>query len=81
MGSRHQFKKEEDWLVYQSNERERNRIKAQLDYEENKLNGTCNKCKFKCSINPRTNKPYWLCDDHLSKLREKYNASNLEATT
>lgn len=77
MGSRNQFKRHEDWLVYQSNENERCRIKSKLNYEENKLNGTCNRCKNICSINPKTNKPYWLCDNHLIKLR-KSNVSNME---
>lgn len=78
MGSRNQFKREEDWLRYKSNENKRTRVNAKLNYDEAKQNGTCNKCKSKCSINPRTNKSYWLCDNHLLKLREKYNASNLE---
>ena len=78
MGSRKQFKREEDWLRYQSNERERNKIKAKLDYDEDKQLGLCKKCKVKCSMNPRTNKPYWLCDVDLLKQREKYNGTNLE---
>lgn len=78
MGNRNQFKRHEDWLVYQSNENERNRVNAKLNYDEAKQNGTCKKCKTICSMNPKTNKPYWLCDNCLLKQKEKYNTSNLE---
>lgn len=33
-------------------------------YDIKKLKGECYRCKEKCLINPRTNKPYCQCDRH-----------------
>lgn len=62
MGNRRQFKNEEDWLIYKSNERIRLKLRMKKEYDMEKNLGLCHKCGCKCNINLKTNKYYWRCN-------------------
>lgn len=66
---RAKFKREIDYLRYCARQRKRVRIRAKLNYDDDRYLGICNKCGLKCSINPKTEYYFWLCDNHLAKQR------------
>lgn len=68
---RNKFKREEDFLVYQSNERERNRVARKVEWDVFTSEGRCGKCGNECEINPKSGKKYKYCEKHRLEINKR----------
>jgi hypothetical protein len=69
---RKRFKREEDYLVYQNNERERNRVNRKVEWDIFTKAGLCGICGNDCELK-RNGKKQKYCEFHRLLRNLNYN--------